>query len=140
MINARVGYNLRNFPGSDQVQYPAGRSLAYARLDAVGAIINEVFYHAVKAADLTSPTVATKPADAPVSYPFLWDTPQHNVVQWLGIAKNGGPFDILTLSRNVGEVVGVFADFVIPGRTVLAQSWLFFFGQVWRIWLYWKIF
>ncbi len=53
-------------------------------------------------------------ADAPVSYPFLWDTPQHDVVQWLGIAKNGGLFDILTLSRNVGEVLGVFADFSIP--------------------------
>ena len=55
-------------------------------------------------------------ANAPVSYPFLWDTPQHNVVQWLGIAKNGGPLDIFTLSRNVGKVLGVFADFTIPER------------------------
>ena len=49
-----------------------------------------------------------------MSYPCLWDTPQHDFVQWLGIAKNGGPLDILTLSRNVGEVLGVFADFAIP--------------------------
>ena len=63
--------------------------------------------------------MATKPANAPVSYPFLWDTPQHDVVQWLGIAKNGGPLDILTLSRNVGEVLGVFADFAIPEDPIL---------------------
>ncbi len=114
VINARVGYNLRNFPGYDPASNTPASPSRYARLDAVGAIVNEVYYHAVKAADLTSPTVATKPADAPVSYPFLWDTPQHDVVQWLGIAKNGGPLGILTLSRNVGEVLGVFADYSIP--------------------------
>jgi hypothetical protein len=119
VIKARVGYNLRNFLGTDQAQNPPAAPSRYGRLDAVGAIINEVYFHAVKAADQTSPTVATKPADAPVSYPFLWDTPQHDVVQWLGIAKNGGPFDILTLSRNVGEVVGVFADFAIPEEPTL---------------------
>jgi hypothetical protein len=119
VIKTRAGYNLRNFLGTDQKQNPPVAPARYARLDAVGAIINEVFFHTVKAADLTSPTVNTKPADAPVSYPFLWDTPQHDLVQWLGIAKNGGPFDILTLSRNVGEVVGVFADLVIPEEPTL---------------------
>jgi hypothetical protein len=114
VIADRVGYNLRNFPGSDSANNTAMAPTRYARLDAVGAIVNEVYHHAVKAADLTSPIVATKPANAPVSYPFLWDTPQHDVVQWLGIAKNGGPLDIFTLSRNVGEVLGVFADFAIP--------------------------
>jgi len=43
--------------------------------------------------------------DAPVSYPFLWDTPQHDYVQWNGIGANGG---VGPLGRNVGEVVGVF--------------------------------
>jgi hypothetical protein len=114
VIKDRVGYNLRNFPGYDPANNALTAPTRYARLDAVGAIVNEVFHHAVKAADLTSPIVATKPANAPVSYPFLWDTPQHDVVQWLGIAKNGGPFDIFSLSRNVGEVLGVFADFSIP--------------------------
>jgi hypothetical protein len=119
VINTRVGYNLRNFLGADQAKLPPAAPSRYARLDAVGAIVNEVYFHAVKAADLTSPTVAAKPADAPVSYPFLWDTPQHDVVQWLGIAKNGGLFDIFTLSRNVGEVIGVFADVVIPHEPTL---------------------
>ena len=114
VISARFGYNLRNFPGYGPVSNAPAAPSRFARLDAVGAIVNEVYYHAVKAADLTSPTVATKLADAPVSYPCLWDTPQHDVVQWLGIAKNGGPLGILTLSRNVGEVLGVFADFAIP--------------------------
>jgi hypothetical protein len=52
------------------------------------------------------------PADAPVSYPFLWNIPQHKKVQWNGIVENKrvGQFDIGALGRNVGEVVGVFAD------------------------------
>ena len=75
-----------------------------------------MYFHATRAADLTSPIVGAMLADAPVSYPFLWDTPQHDVVQWLGIAKSGGPLDILSLSRNVGEVLGVFADIAIPEK------------------------
>lgn len=43
--------------------------------------------------------------DAPVSYPFLWDIPQHDYVQWNGIAANAslGP-----IGRNTGEAIGVF--------------------------------
>jgi hypothetical protein len=44
-------------------------------------------------------------ADAPVSYPFLWDIPQHDYVQWNGIGANGG---VGPLGRNAGEVMGVF--------------------------------
>ena len=45
------------------------------------------------------------PPNAPVSYPFLWDTAQSDYVQWNGIASNAsaGP-----LGRNAGEVIGVF--------------------------------
>lgn len=45
------------------------------------------------------------PSNAPVSYPFLWDTPQHDFVQWNGIVSNAtfGP-----IGRNAGEVIGVF--------------------------------
>ncbi|MFI5459529.1 MAG: di-heme-cytochrome C peroxidase [Isosphaerales bacterium] len=114
VIKARIGYNLRNFAGYDPGQIPPPPPTHFARLDAVGAIANEVYYHAVNAANLTSPIEGAVLADAPVSYPFLWDTAQHDFVQWLGIAKNGGALDILTLSRNVGEVLGVFADFAIP--------------------------
>ena len=44
--------------------------------------------------------------NAPVSYPFLWDIPQHDYVQWNGIAANAG---LGPVGRNAGEVIGVFA-------------------------------
>jgi len=45
-------------------------------------------------------------ADAPVSYPFLWDIPQHDYVQWNGLGANAG---LGPIGRNAGEVIGVFA-------------------------------
>ncbi|MCX7184323.1 MAG: di-heme-cytochrome C peroxidase [Nitrosospira sp.] len=45
------------------------------------------------------------PADAPVSYPFLWDIPQHDYVQWNGRVDNSG---IGPMARNAGQVIGVF--------------------------------
>jgi hypothetical protein len=80
--------------------YPNG----YARLDAFGSIFNEVVVTAIN-----EPTNA-KPADAPVSYPILWDTPQHDRVQWNGSAVNAG---IGAYVRNTGEVVGVYGDVTI---------------------------
>ena len=71
----------------------------FARLDAIGAIFNET-----AATGLGEPGNAT-PADAPVSYPFIWDTPQHDKVQWNGSVTNAGPGAI---GRNIGEVLGVF--------------------------------
>ncbi len=71
----------------------------YGRVDAFGIILNEVSGTA-----LNLPENYRAP-DAPVSYPFLWDTPQHDFVQWNGIAKNGV---LGSLGRNVGEVLGVF--------------------------------
>lgn len=76
----------------------------YARLDAFGSIFNEVVVTAIN-----EPTNA-KPADAPVSYPMLWDTPQHDRVQWNGSAVNPG---IGAYVRNTGEVVGVYGDLSI---------------------------
>ncbi|MBL8237110.1 MAG: hypothetical protein JNM66_06815 [Bryobacterales bacterium] len=43
--------------------------------------------------------------DAPVSYPFLWDIPRHDYVQWNGIGANAG---VGPIGRNAGEVIGVF--------------------------------
>ncbi len=47
------------------------------------------------------------PADAPVSYPFLWDIAQSDYVQWNGLAANAG---LGPLGRNTGEVLGVFGS------------------------------
>jgi mono/diheme cytochrome c family protein len=70
-----------------------------ARLDAVGAILNDVMSY-----DLGIPE-NRREANAPVSYPFLWGTPQSDVVQWPGFAPNAS---IGPLVRNTGEVLGVF--------------------------------
>jgi len=69
----------------------------YARLDAFGIIMNELFSD-----DLHVPENVNEP-NAPVSYPFLWGTPQHDWVQWNGGANN-------PLGRNVGEVLGTFGS------------------------------
>lgn len=83
----------------------------YARLDAFGHIFNKV-----AVANGADQQGFEAPANAPVSYPFLWNVPQHDKVQWNGIAPNkkvrlpGGVFDVGGLGRNAGEVIGVFAD------------------------------
>ena len=102
IINQREGYNARNFPAN---AHPLP-----GRVDAFGAILNEVYHHVVKP-PVASNTTNTAPANAPVSYPFLWDTPQHDFVQWNGVASNAG---VGSLGRNVGEVLGVFGKFEIP--------------------------
>ncbi len=45
------------------------------------------------------------PADAPVNYPFLWDVPQHDYIQWNGRVGNSG---LGPMARNAGQVIGVF--------------------------------
>jgi hypothetical protein len=116
-VAIRTGYNRRNFPGYDpnasSPQGPLGVG-RFGQLDAVGAIVNEVYWNAAKVQDLNNPTTVSKAADAPVSYPFLWNAHQQNKVQWLGIASSGGPGNILSLVRNIGEVIGVFGHVEIP--------------------------
>jgi len=69
--------------------------VGFGRQDAFGAIFN-----AVTASMLAQPENYRTP-DAPVSFPFLWDTPQLAWVQWNGLATN-------PMGRNIGEVFGVF--------------------------------
>lgn len=75
----------------------------YGRLDAFGAILNRV-----TSTLLENPDNGT-PANAPVSYPYLWNTGQLDWVQWNGSVNNH-------IARNIGEVTGVFA------RTVLTTD------------------
>jgi len=49
------------------------------------------------------------PSNAPVRYPFLWNAAIQDKTQWAGFAPNGNR--VFSLSRNLGEVYGVFADF-----------------------------
>lgn len=83
----------------------------FGRLDAVGRILNKV-------ALATGAAQTPWPADAPVSYPFIWNAPQHDRVQWNGVALNtasargsgGRKTDIGALARNTGQGIGVFGD------------------------------
>lgn len=88
-VRHRVAYQKLN-----KTDQPYG----FARLDAFGRIFNTTLA-------LVDPTNGLK-ADAPVSYPHLWDAPYADKVQWTGNLANAG---LGSLSRNVGEVVGVFA-------------------------------
>lgn len=81
------------------------------RLDAQGHILNKV------ALITRQPDqIETIRADAPASYPFIWNTSQQGKIQWNGIANNrlkieifGRETDVGALVRNTSEVVGVFA-------------------------------
>jgi hypothetical protein len=80
-----------------------------ARLDAVSMIFDRL-----TGLDLGSPQSLLiedniMVADAPVRYPFLWNAPRQDETQWSGFAANGN--DLLALSRNLGEVFGVFGVF-----------------------------
>lgn len=80
-----------------------------SRLDAVSMIFNRL-----TGLDIGPPPTYMIPgniqrADAPVRYPFVWNAPIQDKIQWPGFADNGN--DVLGLSRNLGEVIGVFAIF-----------------------------
>ena len=79
--------------------------LGFGRQDAFGAIFN-----AVTSSMLAQPENYGTP-DAPVSFPFLWNTPQLAWVQWNGLAAN-------PMGRNIGEVLGVFGyiNLTAPGK------------------------
>jgi mono/diheme cytochrome c family protein len=83
--------------------HPYGRG----RVDALGNILNEVM-----ANDLGVPENRQE-ANAPVSYPVIWDAHQHDFVQWNGSAPNAGPGPLL---RNIGEVLGVFGHMEFTPR------------------------
>ena len=84
----------------------------YTRLDAFGAILNKGLASTGVEGNFNEP-------DAPTSYPYLWDTPQHDYVEWNGSQANS---NIGALARNVGEVIGVF------GRVeTTPTTWLYFY-------------
>lgn len=72
----------------------------YTRLDAFGAILNQ----ALAATGIEDNRNALT---APTSIPYIWDTPQHDYVEWNGSQSNTS---VGALARNIGEVIGVFGD------------------------------
>jgi hypothetical protein len=91
----------------------------YGRLDAFGHIFNKVSQLAVYQMAPPVQRATPNPADAPVSYPFLWGIYRQDKLQWNGIVKTArlnlgkGYLDYGALGRNAGEVIGVFGDVVI---------------------------
>lgn len=92
---------LRATINSPPPESPSGYP-GFARLDAFGQIYNQV-----SVVLLDEPDNAHA-ADGPVSYPALWGAPLADNVQWNGVAPNT-PI-VGHVLRNVGEVVGVFAQ------------------------------
>lgn len=92
MTGTRENWAVRN---ASNVQPGPGR------VDALNVIMNQV-----TAAMLNRPDNARAP-DAPVSYPFLWDAPYLDRVQYNGVVPNAGAGAI---GRNVGQVLGVFGE------------------------------
>jgi hypothetical protein len=68
-------------------------------VERLGSLLNEKQWRELRDEVFNSP-------NAPVSYPFLWDIPRHDYVQWNGIGANAG---VGPVGRNTGEVIGVFA-------------------------------
>jgi len=92
----------------------------FGRLDAFGHIFNKVLLRT------GAPDQTYNPANAPVSYPFLWNIHQQDRVQWNGIVANGPlikGIDVGALGRNVGEVTGVFADLTLKEFGPAAQGY-----------------
>ncbi len=96
---------VENFNKTEAVYGPA-------RLDAQGYILNKIV-----AISGSGQTTDDTPADAPSSYPFVWNTSQQQKIQWNGIAANqnyektdrSGVADYGAMVRNTSEVIGVFA-------------------------------
>jgi len=85
----------------------------YGRVDAIGHIYNRILLFG------GGQQFTPNAADAPVSYPHLWNITRETQVQWDGVATNGGltlgvnPTDFGAMGRNSGEVLGVFGEVVI---------------------------
>lgn len=91
----------------------------YGRLDAFGHIFNDI------ALSVGAQNPKPIPSDAPVSYPFLWNVPQHDKVQWDGIAPNkpltlnGAKIDPGALVRNSAGMLGVFIDVNVTSSPII---------------------
>jgi cytochrome c1 len=89
---------------TNQAKHPYG----FARLDAFGAILNEITVAALGIPE------NHQVSDAPVSFPYLWYAPSLDYVQWNRSADNA-------IARNVGEVLGVFGHLQLQGTPATGQ-------------------
>lgn len=79
------------------------------RVDALNVILNEVTAMMIHRPD------NARPSNAPVSYPFVWDAPYLDYVQYNAAVPNAGAG---AMGRNVGQVLGVFGEVSIINADV----------------------
>ncbi len=104
-LRTDFGAWVRQFGAFMDKSLPA-RPWGPGRLDAFGMI-----YNRVAGRDLgleRFPHDNFRKADAPVSYPFVWNASRQDHTQWNAGVPNG--LYLQGLARNSGEVFGVFAD------------------------------
>jgi hypothetical protein len=107
-VRWRTGELRQRYEMNDPVN-PAG----FARVDAFGNILNQVLVHDLDLGE------NIRRSSAPVSYPCLWDTPQHDKVQWNGTGASRS----LAILRNIGEALGVFGTVDIAPRPLRLPSY-----------------
>ena len=79
----------------------------HGRLDAFGQIFNAIAVQFLGVPD------NRRVADAPVSFPVLWDAPHLDLVQWNGSAPNAGPGPLL---QNVTTALAVYGSLEVAGH------------------------
>ncbi|MCB1382344.1 MAG: hypothetical protein KDJ73_05330 [Notoacmeibacter sp.] len=110
------------YRGRIQATYD-GQHWGHGRTDAVGVIL-------ATTASVADPggTASIPPSNAPVSFPYIWNTNQQARLQHNGIVSNGddyGPFAVTKLGaliRNWTEVFGVFASARLDARTLVLDT------------------
>jgi mono/diheme cytochrome c family protein len=110
-----------NRPSGGEPDSLVGRA-GFARVDAFGHIYNKIQLFT------GDPNPSPNAADAPVSYPFLWNIHRQKKVQWNGVAENsrfslggGRTVEYGALGRNAGEVLGVFGEAVVMPSSANGQ-------------------
>lgn len=96
--------HLEKLVETNRANHPYG----FARLDAFGAILNEITVAALGIPE------NHQVSDAPVSFPYLWYAPSLDYVQWNRSADNA-------IARNVGEVLGVYGHLQLQGTPATGQ-------------------
>lgn len=99
-LEKRSRYDSRNY---SDVGFGYGRTAAF------DVILNT-------ALEATGEGNNTHPITGLTNFPYIWDTPQHDYVEWNGSQSNT---DVGALARNIGEVIGVFGDIETESATWL---------------------
>ena len=122
-IQLQEWYDLNNLVMASQL--PA-QPWGIGRLDALNFIMNRA-----TGGDIgTSPNFLipenVAPGDAPVRFPFLWNSDRQDLTQWAGTTVNGNA--AYAMSRNATEACGVFGVMHPVGTDFLANNSLNYDG------------